>query len=131
MKTIKNTEDMKVPREIEFEGRLDNAPSSHNRLSSEEHQECFNMINNLVKLDISSFTSIGIIQDIEINFISKFEYNKQVNWHFHQWSKTSFLSDNFLSLLQELDEDFYLISKEKMGYISLYEIRNKNNAIEI
>ena len=103
-----------------FKGILDNSPSTENTLSKDAHKECFSMINSLVTLDIYSTVSIDIINNLETKFISQFQYNRPVDWHFKVWSKTSFLSDNFFSLLSELDNDYYLIDNKKIGYTSLY-----------
>ncbi len=107
-------------RKNKFKFMMDNTPSIFNVLSVKQHHQCFNLLKELVKLDISSDDAKLIIKNIENNFIFKSEYNRPIDWYFKQWSKTSFESDNFLSLLQDLEEDFYLISKNKIGYINLY-----------
>ena len=103
-----------------FKGILDNTPREFNTLPIVSHTSCFNIIKELKILDIHSHQAKDIIHTLENQFISRFEYNTPVYWHFHQWSKTSFLSDAFLSLLSELDNDYILIDNQKIGYTTLY-----------
>ena len=103
-----------------FKAILDNTPREFNTLAIVSHTSCFNIIKELKTLNINSHQAKDIINTLENEFISLFEYNTPVHWHFYKWSKTSFVSDNFLSLLIELEKDYNLIDNKKIGYTTLY-----------
>lgn len=105
-----------------FKDRLDNSTVTTNTLSQSSHEECIELLQNLITLDIHSAAAKNILSSLEKEFISRFEYHQPVDWHFKQWTQTSFLSDSFASLLGALERDYKLISNERIGYMRLYGV---------
>jgi len=116
------THEQQYKRLKKFKGTKDNSTVSYHALSEEEHKNCFETIKTLKQYPIQSEEAKEIIDTVEEQFIFKFEYNRPVYWHFNQWSKTSYLSDDFSSFLLALEVDYTLINEERINYSSLYGV---------
>jgi len=92
-----------IQRHKEFKGRLDNSKVIANTLSKEEHNECYKLIQQLTAVPITSQEAEDAIYTLKEDFINKFWFHRPVDWHFKSWSKTSFKSDSFYSLLFALE----------------------------
>lgn len=111
----------KVDRKEIFKNRKDNSKWDINELTQEEHEELYYSLMILLNMGADAKNAPRYINELYEKFISKFSYNRPVYWHFHQWDQTSFLSDEFMELLMELDVDYSFISNQPLSYISLYD----------
>lgn len=102
---------------------LDNIEATRNTLSRQEHAGCFSAFKKLRNTDLNSEEAKIILELINRKFINKLISNKPIPWFFYKWSKNCFLSDDFLSLLSALENDYQFLRTEEepeKGYISLY-----------
>ena len=115
-KTINNTK---------FKYCLDNSKITTNTLTKEDHLNCHNLLKEIKKYPIRNHNALFLIDSLSDLYLSQFSFNSPVDWHSKRWSKTSYDSDEYLSLLQALDKDYSFISDEPLRYTQFYGIKYK------